>query len=202
MTAGCHGEKPRSNSSSLTDSPNHTHMTEDNTTNNTPPGGSPAGAEKNQGGGDPSQNDLPHIELPRVGRILSEFARDVGAVMSTNGVFLQDGLPVVLEPKTDRMQPLTPACFRTYAEKNLRTVKPVRVNKIGSDGQPYATTDWQPDSMNKMQAEAVLTSHMFLELQRPLRRISRIPVPILRGGELTLQSAGYDAETKILVKEA
>jgi hypothetical protein len=56
--------------------------------------------------------------------------------------------------------------------------------------------------MNKMQAEAVLTSHMFLELQRPLRRISRVPVPILRGGELALQSAGYDAETKILVKEA
>jgi hypothetical protein len=29
-----------------------------------------------------------------------------------------------------------------------------------------------------------------------------VPVPIIRNGELTLQSAGYDAETKILVKEA
>jgi hypothetical protein len=135
-----------------------------------------------------------------VGRILSEFARDVGAVMSTNGVFLQDGLPVVLEPKTDRMQPLTPACFRTYAEKNLRTVKLVKMPWKKEDGSD--AYEARPDSMNKMQAEAVLTSHMFLELQRPLRRISRVPVPILRGGELTLQSAGYDAETKILVKEA
>lgn len=175
-------------------------MTENNPTNNTPPGSSPAGAEKNQGGGDASQNELPHIELPRVGRILSEFARDVGAVMSTNGVFLQDGLPVVLEPKTDRMQPLTPACFRTYAEKNLRTVKLVKMPWKKEDGSD--AYEARPDSMNKMQAEAVLTSHMFLELQRPLRRISRVPVPILRGGELTLQSAGYDAETKILVKEA
>jgi hypothetical protein len=143
---------------------------------------------------------LPHIELPRVGRILSEFARDVGAVMSTNGVFLQDGLPVVLEPKTDRMQPLTPACFRTYAEKNLRTVKLVKMPWKKEDGSD--AYEARPDSMNKMQAEAVLTAHMFLELQRPLRRISRVPVPILRGGELALQSAGYDAETKILVKEA
>lgn len=169
-------------------------MTESIPTSNPPQGGSPEGAEKNQGGG-----DLPHIELPRVGRILSEFARDVGAVMSTNGVFLQDGLPVVLEPKTDRMQPLTPACFRTYAEKNLRTVKLVKMPWKREDGTD--AYEARPDSMNKMQAEAVLTSHMFLELQRPLRRISRVPVPILRNGELTLQSAGYDPETKILVKE-
>jgi hypothetical protein len=60
---------------------------------------------------------LPWVELPRVGRILSEFAADVGAVMATNGVYLQDGEPVVLQPRTDRMEPLTPACFRTYAEK-------------------------------------------------------------------------------------
>jgi len=143
---------------------------------------------------------LPHIELPRVGRILSEFAHDIGEVMSRNGVFLQDGLPVVLEPKTDRMQPLTPACFRTYAEKNLRTVKLVKMPWKKEDGSD--AYEARPDSMNKMQAEACLTSHQFLTLQRPLRRISRIPVPILRGGELTLQTAGYDAETKILVKEA
>jgi hypothetical protein len=120
--------------------------------------------------------------------------------MSRNGVFLQDGLPVVLEPKTDRMQPLTPACFRTYAEKNLRTVKLVKMPWKKEDGSD--AYEARPDSMNKMQAEACLTSHQFLALQRPLRRISRIPVPIIRAGELTLQSAGYDAETKILVKEA
>ena len=143
---------------------------------------------------------LPHIELPRVGRILSEFAHDIGEVMSRNGVFLQDGLPVVLEPKTDRMQPLTPACFRTYAEKNLRTVKLVKMPWKKEDGSD--AYEARPDSMNKMQAEACLTSHQFLTLQRPLRRISRIPVPIIRAGELTLQTAGYDEETKILVKEA
>jgi len=147
-----------------------------------------------------NETSLPHIELPRVGRILSEFAHEVGEVMSRNGVFLQDGLPVVLEPRTDRMSPLTPACFRTYAEKNLRTVKLVKMPWKKEDGSD--AYEARPDSMNKMQAEAVLTAHQFLVLQRPLRRISRIPVPIFRNGDLTLQGPGYDSETKILVKEA
>jgi len=145
---------------------------------------------------------LPQIELPRVGRILSEFAREVGQVMSQNGVFLQDGLPVVLEPRTDRMTPLTPACFRTYAEKNLRTIKVVKRAHTDEKGNSSSTYVGEPDSMNKMQAEAVLTSHQFLELQRPLRRISRVPLPIFKNGELTLQTSGYDPDTKILVKES
>ena len=120
--------------------------------------------------------------------------------MSRNGVFLQDGLPVVLEPRTDRMSPLTPDCFRTYAEKNLRTVKLVKMPWKKEDGSD--AYEARPDSMNRMQAQGVLTSHQFLVLQRPLRRISRIPVPIFRNGELTLQGPGYDSETKILVKEA
>ena len=156
--------------------------------------------ENNESPAPTAPPELPHIELPRVGRILSDFAHDIGDVMSRNGVFLQDGLPVVLEPKTDRMQPLTPACFRTYAEKNLRTVKLVKMPWKKEDGSD--AYEARPDSMNKMQAEACLTSHQFLTLQRPLRRISRIPVPIFRNGELTLQGPGYDAETKILVKEA
>jgi hypothetical protein len=145
----------------------------------------------------PSQ--LPEVELPKVGRILSDFAHEIGEVMCLNGVFLQDGLPVVLEPRTDRMSPLTPACFRTYAEKNLRTVKMVKMPWKNPDGGDAYES--RPDSMNKMQAEACLTSHQFLILQRPLRRISRISIPIFRDGELTLQGPGYDATTKILVKE-
>jgi len=149
----------------------------------------------------PEEPIYPQVELPRVGRVLADFARDMGAILCTNGVFLQDGEPVVLEPKTDRMSPLTPACFRTYAEKSLRTVKMVKVSRSNPDGTSAVAYEYRPDSMNKMQAEAVLTSHQFRELLRQLRRISRIPVPIFRAGKLTLQGPGYDPETKILVKE-
>jgi hypothetical protein len=99
------------------------------------------------------------------------------------------------------MSPLTAACFRTYAEKSLRTVKMCKVQRSQPDGSSSVEYVYRPDSMNKMQAEAVLTSHQFRELQRPLRRISRIPVPIIKEGKLTLQGPGYDPETKILVKE-
>ena len=149
----------------------------------------------------PEEPIWPEVELPRVGRVLADFARDMGAILCTNGVYLQDGEPVVLEPKTDRMSPLTPACFRTYAEKSLRTVKMCKVTRSQPDGSSSVEYVFRPDSMNKMQAEAVLTSHQFRELQRPLRRISRIPVPIIKDGKLTLQGPGYDPETKILVKE-
>jgi hypothetical protein len=145
----------------------------------------------------PSQ--LPEVELPKVGRILSDFAREIGEVMRLSGVFLQDGLPVVLDPGTDRLSPLIPACLRTYVEGYLRTVKMVKMPWKNPDGSDAYES--RPDSMNKMQAEAVLMSHMFLILIRPLRRISRISIPIFRDGELTLQGPGYDATTKILVKE-
>jgi len=143
---------------------------------------------------------LPEVELPRVGRILSDFAREVGAVMRQNGVYLQGGRPIVLDRSTGRMIDLTPACFRTYAEKSLRTVKLVKLPWKKEDGSD--AYEARADSMNKMQAEAVLVSPMFLEQLPQLRRISRVPVPILRDGELTLHCTGYDAATKILVEEA
>lgn len=143
----------------------------------------------------------PEVELPRVGRVLAEFAHDMGKILCTNGVYLQDGEPVVLEPRTDRMALLSADCFRTYAEKSLRTVKMCKVQRTHPDGSSGVEYVYRPDSMNKMQSQAVLSSHQFRELQRPLRRISRIPVPIFRDGKLTLQGPGYDHATKILVKE-
>ena len=142
---------------------------------------------------------FPEVELPRTGRVLADFAREMGEILCTNGVYLQDGEPVVLEPKTDRMAPLGADCFRTYAEKSLRTVKKVRVQSTVA-GQTVTNYEPRWESMNRMQAQAVLTAHQFRELQRPLRRISRIPVPVIRDGKLDLHREGYDPVTKILVK--
>lgn len=142
---------------------------------------------------------FPEVELPRTGRVLADFAREMGEILRTNGVYLQDGEPVVLEPKTDRMTLLGADCFRTFAEKSLRTVKLVRVQST-VNGQSVTSYEPRWESMNRMQAQAVLTSHQFRELLRRLRRISRIPVPVIRDGKLDLHREGYDAMTKILVK--
>jgi hypothetical protein len=137
------------------------------------------------------------IELPRVNRLLSDFSREVGAVCSRNGVFLLDGVPVVLQPHSDRMEDLTPDSFRTYVEKDVlfwRTIK-----SKGEDGK--VTYERGYESMGKMASAAVLQSHDFRRQQRPLRMISRIPLPIFKDGKLVLQGPGYDPDSQILVKE-
>lgn len=137
------------------------------------------------------------IELPRVNRLLSDFAREVGAVASRNGVFLLDGVPVVLEPHSDRMIDLSGDTARTYFEKDCLFWKLVK--RKGDDGK--ATYERGYESMGKMTATAVLASHSFLRQQRRIRMISRIPLPIFKDGKLILQGPGYDAESQILVKE-
>jgi len=137
------------------------------------------------------------IELPRVNRLLSDFSRDVGAVCSRNGVFLLDGLPVVLQPHSDRMEDLSADSFRTYVEKDVLFWKTIK--KKGEDGK--TTYERGYESMGKMASAAVLQSHEFRKQQRPLRMISRIPLPIFKDGKLVLQGPGYDHDSQILVKE-
>jgi hypothetical protein len=142
----------------------------------------------------------PEVELPRKDRVLAEFALDMGKICCEHGVYLQDGVPVVLEPTTNRITPLTADCFRTFAEKFLRTISISRVQKKNQDGSSSVEFIPHAESMNKMQASAVLSSYQFLELQKHLRRISLIPIPIIDSGKLTLQGPGYNPHTKILVK--
>ena len=137
------------------------------------------------------------IELPRVNRILSDFARDVGAVCSRNGVFLLDGVPVVLQPHSDRMEDLNSDSFRTYVEKDCLFWRSIK--KKDEDGK--TTFEKGYESMGKMVASAVLTSHEFRKQQRPLRMISRIELPILRkDGRLEWLGPGYDAPSQILIE--
>jgi len=137
------------------------------------------------------------IELPRVNRLLSDFSREIGEVCSRNGVFLLDGVPVVLQPHSDRMEDLSPDSFRTYVEKDVLCWRLVKKK----DEEGNVTFERGYESMGKMAAAAVLQSHEFRRQQRPLRMISRIPLPILKDGNLVLQGPGYDHDSQILVKE-
>jgi len=137
------------------------------------------------------------VELPRVNRLLSDFSREIGEVCSRNGVFLLDGVPVVLQPHSDRMEDLTPDSFRTYVEKDVLCWRLVKTK--GEDGKPHFERGYE--SMGKMAAAAVLQSHEFRRQQRPLRMISRIPLPIFKDDKLVLQGPGYDRDSQILVKE-
>ena len=158
----------------------------------------PVPPESAHAGPSNEEDDRVFIELPRPGRSLSAFAQELGAVMSRNGVFLQDGVPVVVEPHTDRMEDLDPDCFRSYPEKHVMFGKWRKKKKE----KPTDPDEWEPceESMNKMQASGVLRAHPFRAQQRPLAVISPIPLPVRIEGKLVLHCAGYEPKNQLLVR--
>lgn len=133
----------------------------------------------------------PKVRLPGEGRLVADFAREVGAVMATNGVYLRDAQPVVIDPVTRRMVELDADLMRTYAEKNLVCVK---MKKVDDEVVPV------PMTMGRETAKAVLSSHEFTTQQRVVRAVTEVPLPVLRAdGGLELLGTGYDVESKVLV---
>ena len=144
---------------------------------------------------------LPQVELPRLGRNESIFAQELGTILKDHGVFMYGGAAVAVAPKTDRIEPLTADCFRTFVEQYLHTIKKKRFSTNTQDGKTIIEDRPLQCTMTKAQAEAVLHCHQFLAQLLPVRRVSRIPVPVFRNGEIVLHNSGYDPRTGILVKE-
>jgi len=136
----------------------------------------------------------PRVRLPGDGRPVSEFAAEIGALMAQDGVYLRESQPVVVDPVTRRLVDLDADCFRTYVEKSLVTF---RLRPPKEEGESPAEV---PVTMGREAARAVLASHEFLAVQRPVRTVAEVPLPVLRaGGELELLAPGYDAESRVLV---
>lgn len=133
----------------------------------------------------------PRVRLPGEGRMIDEFAAEVGAILAKDGVYMRDTTAVVLDPVTRRMVELDADCMRSYASKSLITVK---MKKVNDEVVPV------PVPMARETAVALLAAHDFKVRQRSLRAVSEVPLPVLRGsGELALLAAGYDAESQVLV---
>jgi hypothetical protein len=143
--------------------------------------------------GPTSPNGKPMIELPRDGRSLSAFAEDVGRVLASNGVYVRDGVPVVIDPVTQRMAELDADCLRTYAEKTLFSARFKRA-RGEEDGKLVVS------SMSREQARGVLRAHQFLMHQRKVTEIRQVPIPVMRpSGKMELIEQGWDRQTGVLV---
>jgi hypothetical protein len=142
------------------------------------------------GGGESSR---PQVRLPGEGRLVSTFAAEVGEIMARDGVYLRDGVPVVIDPMRGRIVDLDADCFRSYVESSLVTVK-MRQPRGEDEAHPV------PVTMSRDTATAVLRSHDFRRQQRIVRQVWPVPVPVRQAdGSVVLAGPGYVPEAQILI---
>ena len=137
------------------------------------------------------------IPLPRPGRLLSDFAADVAVAMQSAGLYRQDGEPVVLQPGTSRLVPVSAGMFRSFGERSFIPTTRKRVGKAEDGTSLYEDV---PDTMSKTTAEGVVASVDFVAGLRPLGRIMPVSMPTFsEDGKLILLSEGYHPRTEVLV---
>jgi hypothetical protein len=137
----------------------------------------------------------PWIELPRIGRQLSAFAREVGAVCADNGIFRRGEDVVTIDRVNSKMFPMDAECFRSYVEDIAVMFKWQSVSN-GKNAAPTFTKE--ATTMNGETAKGCLRSPQFIKRQRPLLRVHSIPQPVMReSGKIELLKEGYDTESGI-----
>jgi hypothetical protein len=131
------------------------------------------------------------IEKPRTGRLLGEFAKDLGRIAATTGDFYsRDGVPGRIF--AGRFDQISPAAMRTAIE----TFSVPFEMKKGRGTPPDELPTPVPNSITKDQAAACLECGEFVSQLRPLFATSPIPIPVYRDGKIALVS-GYDEKTEI-----
>lgn len=150
------------------------------------------------GGGEPAaaaptgRPELPKIRIPGRNRTLAEFAKDVGGVMCQNGVFLRGDVPMVLNKHEKRLKELTGSAFRSYVDNHAQLFYHESGGKDDGPREVRVT-------MAKDIASDTLRSYNFLDLQRQIRRVNVVPMPVMRqDGAISLLGDGYDYESQVL----
>ena len=140
---------------------------------------------------DQAPSELPPIRLPGRNVYISDFARQLGAVCSTNGVYVRGEVPVYLDKRHNQLQRLDPDTMITYAEGLAF------LHKLEKSGEEFVKIR---ESMKKETARAVLASTQFRVQQREIWRVNAVPSPVLRAdGSLALLAPGsFDHESGIL----
>lgn len=150
-----------------------------------PPGGGGGG-----GSGDAGDGGRPEwVRLPGPGRTVSQFARELGAVLCDRGLFRRDLVPVTVHPETGRMDAMNAERFLTFVEDHAIThdikFKEGEVHNI-------------PKTMPVTVARAVLASDQFVWQLPAVDRVNQVRLPVMRAdGRIELLEEGYDAQSRV-----
>ena len=152
-------------------------------------------------GGQPAQTDaetpeakvrrnLPTIELPRGGIMISVFADKLGRYAAAEQIFIKDGNVVTVDEQRGIIDIMPPEMFRTWVEAFCIPMK-IRQKENGEAVELHT-------SMPRDVAGACLNSPFFRAHLRPLLKVNSVPLPTIRkDGKIALAKPGYDEETRV-----
>src|ERR1700736_5865392 len=134
--------------------------------------------------------DLPWVKLPRAGRQLWDFAKEVGAIVGANGVFRRESVPVIVDHETGRIEDMDPHRFRAYVETQMVCY----LDNFTQKGNFRI-----PTTMMVEEARGCLAADVFRYQQRKISHANYVRQPVIRAdGRIELLPKGYDAESQIL----
>ena len=139
--------------------------------------------------------DTVPIELTREGRLLSEFADELGKIAASAEIFDQNGNVVVVDKRRGLIELMTPDVFRSWIETVAVPYK-LKTNPRKGPEEPEFLKIRK--SVPRDLSAGTLVSDFFKKHLRRLLKVNRVPLPIKRAdGRIELLSQGYDDESGI-----
>ena len=132
----------------------------------------------------------PKIEVPASrSRLSSEFASELGRLVTGRGFFAKDGIVVCPDTERASLVALTAIAFRTKIEDY---VIPFKVLKDHAGDRIVFRT------LSREEADTVLHSEQFIKELPTIRAVNNLRLPVVRAsGTVELLPEGYDVESMI-----
>lgn len=149
-----------------------------------------SGGGGGDGGGTPEQKPkINWIRLPTINWTKSQFAREVGQIMASEELFQREGMAVMIDQETGRINGLTAQKLITELERWF-----VFYQLKVKDEEPVK----QPISMNVDTARFLLEASEFVGRLRRIDRVNKVRMPVVRAdGTVRLLPEGYDEPSRI-----
>lgn len=151
------------------------------------------------GGDGGGENDAPPaapwIKLPGDDKQLSQFARELGQVLSDKPIFMRENVPVTVNDRTGSLEPISSDRFRTLVERYAVMYKSHWVS-VSSKTQEKVEHK-SPTTMTQECAKGALSCDEMISQLRAIARVNQVPMPVERAdGRIELLKEGYDEETQ------
>lgn len=136
------------------------------------------------------------VELPGNGRLLSDFADDLGTALQTANIFSRGGLVFIVNDRGDALERVTPDFLRSWCESHVVCYHKRKVMDGGAIVE-YKKT------MSAADAQGVLASPQFSAKLRRIKRVNPVRMPVMNsGGGIEFLAEGYDTGSEVFTAES